>query len=91
MCPSLTADLQKIDKARKTVLVVDRVLSRLNMRPWKKVLSRIPNTEGLYILSDFNARVGANNEAWPTFLGPRGRGKINFQHLLKYASPVAYG
>ncbi len=34
-------------------------------------------TEGLYLLGDFNARVGADHESWPTCLGLHGRGKIN--------------
>ena len=41
------------------------------------VIFRIPNTEALYLLGDFNARVGADREAWPTCLGAYGRGKIN--------------
>ena len=40
-------------------------------------LSGIPSSEGLYLLGDFNARVGANHEAWPSCLGSFGRGKIN--------------
>ena len=42
-----------------------------------EVISRIPSTEGLYLLGDFNARVGADHEAWPTCLGTHGRGKMN--------------
>lgn len=42
-----------------------------------EMVPRIPSTEGLYLLGDFNARVGADHEAWPTFLGIHGRGKIN--------------
>jgi len=42
-----------------------------------QAISNIPSAEGLYLLGDFNARVGANYEAWPTCLGPHGRGKIN--------------
>lgn len=39
-----------------------------------ETISRIPCTEGLYLLSDFNARVGADNESWPTCLSFHGRG-----------------
>ncbi|KAL1250669.1 hypothetical protein QQF64_018465 [Cirrhinus molitorella] len=42
-----------------------------------EAISRIPSTDGLYLLGDFNARVGADHEAWPTCLGSFGRGKIN--------------
>ncbi len=42
-----------------------------------ETISRIPSTEGLYLLGDFNARVGADHESWPTCLGLHGRGKIN--------------
>ena len=40
-------------------------------------ISRIPSTVGIYLLGDFNARVGADHKAWPTCLGDFGRGKIN--------------
>jgi hypothetical protein len=42
-----------------------------------EAISRWPSTEGLYLLGDFNARVGADHKAWPTCLGSFGRGKIN--------------
>ena len=42
-----------------------------------EAISRISSTESLYLLGDFNARVGADQEAWPTCLGNFGRGKIN--------------
>ena len=40
-----------------------------------EAISRIPFTDGPYILGDFNARVGADHDAWPTCLGSFGRGK----------------
>lgn len=42
-----------------------------------ELISRIPSTDALYLLGDFNARVGADHEAWPSCLGAYGRGKIN--------------
>ena len=42
-----------------------------------EAISRISSTESLYLLGDFNARVGADQKAWPTCLGNFGRGKIN--------------
>ncbi len=42
-----------------------------------EALSAIPSTEGLYMLGDFNARVGADNNTWPSCLGPQGIGKMN--------------
>ena len=42
-----------------------------------ETLSKVPSTEGLYLLGDFNARVGADREAWPSCLGNFGRGKLN--------------
>ncbi|XP_047490320.1 uncharacterized protein LOC125039959 [Penaeus chinensis] len=40
-------------------------------------ISRSPSTDMLYLLGDFNARVGADHEAWLSCLGAYGRGKIN--------------
>ena len=40
-------------------------------------ISQIPSTEGLYMLGDFNARVGADNNTWHSCLGPQGVGKMN--------------
>ncbi|XP_047489149.1 uncharacterized protein LOC125039353 [Penaeus chinensis] len=41
------------------------------------IISQTPSTDMLYILGDFNARVGADHEAWLSCLGAYGRGKIN--------------
>ena len=40
-------------------------------------IGNIPKTEQLYILGEFNARVGADHESWSTCLGQHGMGKIN--------------
>ena len=50
-----------------------------------EVISRIPSADALYFLGDFNARVGADREAWPSCLGAYGRGKMddNGQLLLE--------
>ena len=42
-----------------------------------EAISKVPKTEGLYLLGDFNARVGAEDQAWPSCLGPHGIGKLN--------------
>ena len=42
-----------------------------------ETISRIPSTEGLYLLGDFNARVGADHMAWPACIGSFGRGNMN--------------
>ena len=42
-----------------------------------EAISKVPRTEGLYLLGDLNARVGAENQAWPSCLGPHGTGRIN--------------
>lgn len=41
----------------------------------------IPKDESLVILGDFNARVGADNEAWSP-LGPHGTGTVNSNGLM---------
>ena len=40
-------------------------------------IGNIPKTEQLYILRGFNARVGADHEAWPTCPGHHGMGKLS--------------
>ena len=37
----------------------------------------IPSSERLVLLGDFNARVGADNDSWPSCLGPCGIAKMN--------------
>ncbi len=37
----------------------------------------MPQTQNFYLLSDFNARVGAEYSIWPTCHGHHGVGKIN--------------
>ena len=51
-------------------------------------LSNIPSTEHLFLLGDFNARVGADNDSWPSCLGHFGVGKMNDngQRLLELCS-----
>ena len=34
-------------------------------------------SEHIYLLGDFNARVGAEHNSWPTCIGYHGVGKIN--------------
>ncbi|XP_076444017.1 uncharacterized protein LOC143282301 [Babylonia areolata] len=37
----------------------------------------IPVTEQLYLLGDFNARVGSDHDSWPSFIGDFSTGKLN--------------
>ena len=49
-------------------------------------VDKIPKQEPLFILGDFNARVGADYSSWPTCLGHFGTGRINEngQRLLEF-------
>ena len=40
-------------------------------------IRNIPSTKQLVLLGNFNARVGADNDLWPSCLGPFGVGKMN--------------
>ncbi|XP_067910435.1 craniofacial development protein 2-like [Heterodontus francisci] len=41
------------------------------------IISSIPNTEHLFLLGDFNARVGADHDSWLSCLGRFGIGRMN--------------
>ena len=43
----------------------------------RKALSGIPNSEAIYVLGDFNARVGAVWQLWSTCIGHQGIGSMN--------------
>ena len=51
-------------------------------------ISSVPKSEAVYILGDFNARVGADHDSWPVPLGHHGIGRINenAQRLLELCS-----
>ena len=40
-------------------------------------IRNIPSTKQLVLLGNFNARMGADNDLWPSCLGPFGVGKMN--------------
>ena len=41
------------------------------------IIRNIPNKEQVVVLGDFNARVGADHDSWPSCLGQFGVGKMN--------------
>ena len=52
------------------------------------IIYSVPNKEQLVLLGDFNARVGADHDTWPSCLGQFGVGKMNEngQRLLELCS-----
>lgn len=55
-----------------------------------EAISRIPSTEGIQLLGDFNARVGADSGTWPILpRSPRHwHGERNGQRLLELCCPM---
>uniref|UniRef100_H3A3K2 Endonuclease/exonuclease/phosphatase domain-containing protein n=1 Tax=Latimeria chalumnae TaxID=7897 RepID=H3A3K2_LATCH len=68
-----------------SVNIISAYAPTLNCSPEEKdkfydlhqVVKGIPPTEQLFLLGDFNARVGADNNSWPDCLGYFGIGKMN--------------
>ena len=52
--------------------VKDKFYSELDV-----LIGQLPQTDDLYMLGDFNARVGAEHDIWPTCPGHFGVGKMN--------------
>ena len=42
-----------------------------------KLIEKVPPSENLYLLGDFNARVGSEHSNWPSCIGHYGIGRIN--------------
>ena len=56
-----------------------------------EVLTAIPRLDRVFLLGDFNARVGRNQEAWPDVIGAHGPGDINEQGTLLLELCTCFG
>lgn len=55
------------------------------------VLTDIQPTDRLLLLGDFNARVGANTDAWPNVISPYGLGDENAQGVTLFELCTRFG
>lgn len=57
----------------------------------EQILRRIPQSEYLVVLGDFNARVGRESDRWPHCVGGQGVGKLNAngQRVLELCSSMS--
>ena len=63
-------------------LDADDVVKEVFYADFDRVLSTIPNTDQIFLLGDFNARVGRDSHLWRGTIGKHGVGKANLNGTL---------
>ena len=88
LCLSTSSGMVNVISAYAPTLCSPQEMKDQFYEDLDNIINKIPETEHIILLGDFNARVGAEHSSWPDCLGHFGVGKMNDngQRLLELCS-----